>query len=158
MIYFMQSTEGGPVKIGYTSNLERRHKQLETHYQKSLSVLATLEGDESREREIHDQFAHLRLGEDGRPGKKVEQFRPALELMEFIGRPLFVTPNPQTVEAMPAIGGRVRVAVTNVRSVPEWKEWLSRFADAQRKDVSDLVDEALMRMARAEGFELPPKR
>lgn len=53
---------------------------------------------------------------------------------------------------------RVRVAVTNIRSVPEWKEWLARFAVAQRKDVSDLVDDALLRMARAEGFELPPKR
>lgn len=53
---------------------------------------------------------------------------------------------------------RVRTAVTTIRSMPEWKEWLGRFADAQRKDVSDLVDESLMRMARAEGFELPPKR
>lgn len=48
--------------------------------------------------------------------------------------------------------------MTTIRSMPEWKEWLGRFADAQRKDVSDLVDESLMRMARAEGFELPPKR
>jgi hypothetical protein len=53
---------------------------------------------------------------------------------------------------------RVRTAVTNIRSMPEWKEWLGRFADAQRKDVSDLIDEALVRMARAEGFEMPPKR
>ena len=53
---------------------------------------------------------------------------------------------------------RVRTGVTTLRSMPEWKAWLHRFADAQRKDVSDLIDEALLRMARAEGFELPPKR
>ena len=53
---------------------------------------------------------------------------------------------------------RIRTAITNVRSMPDWKEWLGRFADAQRKDVSDVIDEALLRMARAEGFELPPKR
>jgi hypothetical protein len=53
---------------------------------------------------------------------------------------------------------RVRTAVTAVRSMPEWKGWLLRFAAAQRKDTSDLIDEALLRMARAEGFELPPKR
>jgi hypothetical protein len=53
---------------------------------------------------------------------------------------------------------RVRTAVTNIRSMPEWKEWLGRFSEAQRKDIPDLVDEALLRMARAEGFELPPKR
>ena len=53
---------------------------------------------------------------------------------------------------------RVRTSVTNIRSMPEWKEWLLRFAEAQRKDVSDLIDESLLRMARAEGFEMPPKR
>ncbi len=53
---------------------------------------------------------------------------------------------------------RVRTAVTTIRSMPEWKAWVLRFAEAQRKDPPDLIDEALMRMARAEGFELPPKR
>ena len=53
---------------------------------------------------------------------------------------------------------RVRTAVTTVRSMPDWKDWLGRFADAQRRDVPDLIDEALMRMARGEGFEMPPKR
>ena len=60
--------------------------------------------------------------------------------------------------ATPKPEQRVRTAVTNVRSMPEWKGWLSRFAEAQRKDVSDVIDEALLRMARAEGFEPPPKR
>jgi hypothetical protein len=58
----------------------------------------------------------------------------------------------------PKVEQRIRVAVTAIRSMPEWKDWLGEFADAQRKDVSDLVDEALLRMARAEGFRLPPKR
>ena len=53
---------------------------------------------------------------------------------------------------------RTRSAVTNIRSTPEWKEWLTRFSDHVRKDVTDAVDEALLRYARAEGFELPPKR
>lgn len=61
-------------------------------------------------------------------------------------------------KATPRPVHRIRTAVTNIRSVPEWKEWLSRFATAQRKDVSDLVDDALMRMARAESYETPPKR
>ncbi len=53
---------------------------------------------------------------------------------------------------------RVRSAITNIRSTPEWKEWLTRFSDHVRKDVTDAVDEAMLRYARAEGFELPPKR
>lgn len=32
MIYFLQPTEGGPVKVGFTDNLSARHKQLEAHY------------------------------------------------------------------------------------------------------------------------------
>src|SRR4051794_28924331 len=52
----------------------------------------------------------------------------------------------------------VRSAVTNIRSTPEWKEWLGRFADHARKDLADLIDEAVLRYARGEGFELPPKR
>lgn len=53
---------------------------------------------------------------------------------------------------------RIRSAVTNIRSSPEWKAWLQSFADHTRKDLADVVDEALLRYARAEGFELPPKR
>lgn len=53
---------------------------------------------------------------------------------------------------------RIRSSVTNIRSSPEWKAWLGRFAAHTRKDLADVMDEALLRYARAEGFELPPKR
>lgn len=96
MIYFLQATDGGPVKVGFTTqDVEDRVKQLESHYGKPLAVLATLPGDHDREREIHERFAHLRLG-------RTEQFQPARELMDFIDRPLLVDPNPETVEAIPS--------------------------------------------------------
>ena len=66
-----------------------------------------------------------------------------------------VKAEPATERAEP---NRVRSAVTNIRSSPEWKAWLQRFADHTRKDLADVVDEALLRYARAEGFEQPPKR
>lgn len=53
---------------------------------------------------------------------------------------------------------RVRSATTNIRSTPEWKDWLERFAAHERKDIADAVDEGMLRYARAVGFELPPKR
>lgn len=53
---------------------------------------------------------------------------------------------------------RVRSIITNIRSRQDWKNWLLRFADHVRKDQADVIDEALLRYARAEGFELPPKR
>jgi hypothetical protein len=93
VIYFMQATDGGPVKIGHSADVPTRVRQLASHYRKPLAVLATMDGDREEEAEIHARFAHLRFG-------RTEQFRPASELMAFIGRPLLVGPNPETVEAM----------------------------------------------------------
>jgi hypothetical protein len=93
VIYFLQSIEGGPIKIGFTDDLMQRHRQLEKHYARPLALLATMEGGADREAEIHRQFDHLRFG-------RTEQFRPGPDLMAFIGRPLLVHPNPDTVEVM----------------------------------------------------------
>lgn len=98
MIYFVQSIDGGPIKIGFTDNLERRLVELEYHYGESLAVLATMPGDKSVERSIHDRFMHLRFD-------RTEQFRPAFDLMTFIGRPLLVSPNLEAIEAMPVVVG-----------------------------------------------------
>jgi hypothetical protein len=100
LIYFLQAVTGGPVKIGTAVNVDRRLAQLESHYGQPLAVLATMEGGPDEEREIHARFAHLRFERQGRRGRRPEQFRPAAELMEFIGRPLLVGPNPDAVEAI----------------------------------------------------------
>jgi hypothetical protein len=51
-----------------------------------------------------------------------------------------------------------RVQVLGIRGRPEWKEWLARFADANRSDMVDLIDDALEAYAKTKGFEPPPKR
>jgi hypothetical protein len=85
VIYFVQPTDGGAIKIGYcASYLKGRLHSLEVHYGCRLVLLGTMEGGLEREAEIHGRFAHLRLG-------TTEQFRPALELMEFIGLPILGT-------------------------------------------------------------------
>jgi hypothetical protein len=101
LVYFIQdSAVGGAIKIGYTSDLNRRHKQLETHYGRPLSVLATISGGLKKETEIHKRFAHLRLHGTNRRGRQPELFQPAADLMEFIGRPLLVGANPEAVEVL----------------------------------------------------------
>lgn len=94
MIYFLQPVDGGPVKIGQSIDVDARRVQLESHYGTPLALLATMPGGRNEEREIHERFAHLRF-------KRTEQFRPAADLMAFIGRPLLVDANPDAVEAMP---------------------------------------------------------
>jgi hypothetical protein len=55
---------------------------------------------------------------------------------------------------------RVRSAVTNIRSSPEWKSWLERLAEANRSSsLADLIDDAVVDYARKLGFkEAAPKR
>lgn len=100
MIYAMQPIDGGPVKLGFTMNLQARHKQLEAHYGRRLAILATMDGDEIDERRIHKRFAHIRLPGRRRRGQYPEQFIPTAELMAFLGRPLLVGANHDAVEAM----------------------------------------------------------
>ncbi len=48
MIYFLQGLEGGPVKIGYSANVDARRRQLESHYGQPLALPATMEGGPRR--------------------------------------------------------------------------------------------------------------
>lgn len=102
MIYFVQAVDGGPVKIGYSADVDARRVQLESHYGKRLALLKTLPGDKEREREIHQQFSHLRLG-------RTEQFLPVSELMEFIAKPLLATASPDAVAVMTTTAKPVRL-------------------------------------------------
>jgi hypothetical protein len=151
LIYFMQSVDGGPIKIGTTENLVVRIKQLELHYGRPLSVLATEDGGREEERVIHARFAHLRLG-------RTEQFRPAAELMAFIGKPLLVSANPDAVEVLePDDRGR-RIHLVAMRCREAFKLWLERFAESERTTPAQLLEHGLLQMAKLKGFEEPPKR
>ncbi len=147
MIYFVQPVDGGPIKIGTTINLESRLKQLEAHYGCPLALLATMTGDAEREREIHDQFSHLRLG-------RTEQFQPADDLLAFIGRPLFacageVTEIPVTAAVRPLMTVKGRQA---------WFEWLKRFSEHAGLPISNTLDVALKHYAEHLEFDEPMPR
>jgi hypothetical protein len=49
-------------------------------------------------------------------------------------------------------------AFLKVRITPEYKLWLNRFAEKRRLTVSQLVDQAIVAMARSKRFESPPTR
>lgn len=147
MIYFVQPLDGGPVKIGFTDNLPARLKQLEHHYQTPLAVLATMDGDRARETEIHDQFSHLRFGDS-------EQFRPAPELMEFIGRPLLVGPNPDAVEAMEP---RALVPIVNLKGNEAERDWLRALVRKTGVPASTIVRRGIAMWAQANTAIEPPE-
>ena len=52
-IDFLRSIHGGPVKIGYTSDVRERRQRLQRVYKCKLKILAVMEGGVKEEREIH---------------------------------------------------------------------------------------------------------
>lgn len=57
-----------------------------------------------------------------------------------------------------AVGEGPKKQILGIRGRDAYKEWLARFAEAERSDMVDLVDDALEAYAKAKGFEAPPKR
>jgi hypothetical protein len=76
MIYFIQRTTGGEIKIGTTVRLSKRLRQLEMEYEADLNVLAIQDGGRETENELHQRFDHLRI--------TGEWFEPQDDLMDFI--------------------------------------------------------------------------
>lgn len=60
MIYLIKERGTDYYKIGYTSrNSERRLQELQTGNPRMLEVVATIDGDENKERLLHHRYAHL---------------------------------------------------------------------------------------------------
>lgn len=75
-VYFIQSIDGGPIKIGYSRNPQARAKGLQGAME--LRVLAQMSGGYKLEADMHNKFADLRVNG--------EWFSPAPELLVFIER------------------------------------------------------------------------
>ena len=50
------------------------------------------------------------------------------------------------------------ITFLGIRGREEWKDWLARFADANRGDMVDLIDDSPEAYAKLKGFEPPAKR
>lgn len=124
MIYFLQSPDGGPIKIGYTDNIDARKRQLERYYGRTLVILATIDGGPEEEVSIHSRFDQLRLKGSNYRGRKPEQFRPSPELMAFIGVPMLAVENAEVVEMIP------------------------KYRDTDRDDIAVKMDRTLVSRAR----------
>jgi hypothetical protein len=141
VIYFMQPADGGPVNIGYSVDVGTRRMQLSAAYSRGLVILATMEGGRAEEREIHARFAHLRFG-------RTEQFQPAPELLEFIGRPLFANATP----VVPMDSKEITLA--SLKGSPAQADWLEAAHKKTHFAKSVIVRLALALWAERNG--LPP--
>jgi hypothetical protein len=144
VIYFLQATDGGPVKIGHANDVELRHRQLESHYGRRLVLLAQMPGGHAEELAIHKRFASLRLG-------KTEQFRPGPKLMAFIGRPLLANPNPDSIEAMDKATVEVRLSLDR-----EFYGRIKAIADAECNSIATIIRRSVARELRQLEKEYAP--
>lgn len=77
MIYFIQSGNGGPIKIGFTeSDVQARFSQLQTGSPYPLTLLGVIHGDQNAEKALHEKFKahHIRN----------EWFEPHKEILRYV--------------------------------------------------------------------------
>lgn len=60
-IYFVQSVDGGPIKVGFAREVYVRLAQLQTSHSARLRILAVRRGSVLDERALHDRLAPSRL-------------------------------------------------------------------------------------------------
>jgi len=79
--YFIQAgdSDTGSIKIGYSAydTPHARLPQLQTANAETLFILGWMPGGAKKERELHEQFKHLRIGAG-------EWFKPGRDLLEYI--------------------------------------------------------------------------
>ena len=74
MIYFAQSMNGGPIKIGFSDDVDKRMSSLRSSNPEPLILLGVMEGDRVEEKKVHRLFKR----------KRGEWFYDSPELREFI--------------------------------------------------------------------------
>lgn len=75
--YLIQSVAGGPIKIGWGRDPEKRRRAMQTGHPYRLEVVAEFPGPRSLESRLHERFAASRI-----PGG--EWFEPTPELLALI--------------------------------------------------------------------------
>jgi hypothetical protein len=75
-VYFMQQASGGPIKIGFTTNLAARVASIQTATPGAIRVLATIPGGSSLEGFLHWRFERDKI--------RGEWFAPSPELLQLI--------------------------------------------------------------------------
>lgn len=60
-VYFVQGESGGPIKIGFTTNFDKRITMLQNGYPEKLTLLACTLGTEETEEAIHVELQKHRL-------------------------------------------------------------------------------------------------
>ena len=106
-IYMIRAGGDGPVKIGWTTNVERRLADLQTAHYEPLSIIRTIAGGQLMERWLHKYFAASKIRSEW------FNFDPAMLIVEPPYLIDFVAPSIKGVEfarAVDSVGGQNEMA------------------------------------------------
>jgi hypothetical protein len=138
VIYFVQAEGGGPIKIGTTSCLTDRLRNLSAQHGMKLVVLGLMEGSYADEQVIHGRFGFLRRGG--------EWFDPDPQLLDFIRE-----------EASPWDSQSER-KIIGIRCSVEWADWVESMANGEGDTLAKLVERSLKLFAKTNGYPDSPRR
>jgi hypothetical protein len=153
LIYFIQASDGGPIKIGQTVRLSTRIKQHAVDRGATMRLLGVMDGGRAVEQSIHLMFSHLRVNQRSAVS---EWFEPAPELIAFIesnSRPWDGT------DDAPPIRSKVIVTLkADERTADAYRDWIEGLAEHCHTTVPVLFDMALQAMAHEFGYKRQAKR
>lgn len=86
VVYFIQSVNGGPIKIGHASNLLARLKHIQVSNPEQLCIVAVCAGGRALERELHAKFSDSHI--------RGEWFHPTPDILAEIDAHRLTTPDP----------------------------------------------------------------
>ena len=75
-VYFIQAGDNGAIKIGYTKDVDRRIKELQTSNPEKLNLLLKVGAEPNDEKVMHDKFKKYCIN--------LEWYSPSDELINFI--------------------------------------------------------------------------
>lgn len=97
-VYFIQAFSGGPIKIGYSKNPQRRLAQIQTHHPEHLDLIGVVPANRGElEQRLHQELADWRLS-----GEWFEDSRAVCRVVEAL-----IAPAPEG----DVLHGRVRDAL-----------------------------------------------
>jgi len=127
-VYFIQASQGGPVKIGTSRSPERRLARLQESSGFDLALLTVVPGNRSLESKIHRELSAWRLrGEWFAACESVEACRARLAAEHGSEQSLQVV---LEEDGQPGSRDAARIALRAAREVPiskeEFREWTDR--------------------------------
>lgn len=98
LLYFIQSGDSGPIKIGVSKNIASRLNQLQTGHPEKLTVIGICKGGYFEEKRLHSVFAAFR--------RKGEWFTPHKKILEYVWDNSLIRSESVNVQLRDVKGGR----------------------------------------------------